>query len=115
MTDRVESSASPVPAGREGSTAGQVLVWAGIVAATVFIVAVVFFSGFFIGRSTDGADYPGRYHGGPGPGMMGPGMMGPGMMGPGMMGPNSPSTPGQMGPSPRVPIQPPPPTATPTP
>jgi hypothetical protein len=100
MTDRVESTTVAVR--REGGAAVQVLVWAGIAAATVFIVAVVFFSGFFIGRATDGAGFPGRHHGGPGSSMMGPGMMGPGMMGPGMMGPPS-----------GVPNPPPPPT-TPT-
>lgn len=97
LTDHVESPLTPVPARREGSTAVQLLVWAGIAAATVFIVAVVFFSGFFIGRSTDGAGFPGRHHGGPGSGMMGPAMMGPGMMGP-------------MGPTSRVPNPPPLPT-----
>ncbi|BBX05125.1 hypothetical protein [Mycolicibacterium moriokaense] len=112
MTEQVEPT--PGPARREGGAAVQVLVWAGIAAATVFIVAVVFFSGFFIGRATDGAGYPGRHHGGPGPGMMGPGMMGPGMMGPGT-GPMGPWPPGQMGPSSRVPNSPPPPTTTATP
>ena len=66
----------------------QVLAWVGIVAGVVFVVAVVFFSGFFIGRST-GHHYGGHHgywqHGqmtGPG-GMMGPGQTGPsGPMGP---------------------------------
>ncbi|MCV7302333.1 hypothetical protein H7J93_22170 [Mycobacterium barrassiae] len=98
--DRVESPLTPVPARREGSTAVQLLVWAGIAAATVFIVAVVFFSGFFIGRSTDGADFPGRHHGGPGE------------PGSGMMGPNSPWPHGPMGPTSRAP-NPPAPTPTP--
>ncbi|KUI33187.1 hypothetical protein AU196_12925 [Mycobacterium sp. IS-1742] len=53
--------------------------WVGIVAGVVFIVAVVFFSGFVLGRSSDGGGHRG---GGPGHGQMfhrdGPGpMMGP--------------------------------------
>ena len=97
----------------------QVLAWVGIIAGVVFVVAVIFFSGFWIGR-TSGHHY-GWHRGyyncgqmrpcqtGTGP-MMGPGgMMGPGQtsptttspMGPGgMMGPSttSPGGPGQMGP-----------------
>jgi hypothetical protein len=88
----------------------QILAWTGIAAAAVFIVAVVFFSGFFIGRSTVRDYHQDRWNEMPGPGMMGPGMMGPGMMGPGM-GPQ----PGQMGPSGQWdPGQPPTPTPTPT-
>lgn len=86
----------------------QVLAWTGIIAGAVFIVAVVFFSGFFIGRSTDGfGGDRGYHHGTPGHGMMGPGMMGPGMMGPsdqwgpGQMGPGGPSGPGQPTTTPR--------------
>lgn len=60
--------------------AGSILAWVGIVAGVVFIVAVVFFSGFFIGRSSSG-NFRDGYHQ---PGMM----MGPGQMGPGQMGPN---------------------------
>ncbi|MDX1881853.1 hypothetical protein SBI63_00615 [Mycolicibacterium sp. 120270] len=69
----------------------SILVWVGIVAGVVFIVAVVFFAGFFIGRSSAGG-WRGGYQQ---PGMMWPsqsgpyGQWGPGMMGPGgMMGPN---------------------------
>lgn len=68
----------------------QALAWVGIVAGVVFVVAVVFFSGFIIGRSSSG-----HYYGGNHPylhyGQLGP-MMGPGQLGPGgMMGPQ-PST-----------------------
>jgi len=85
----------------------RVLSWVGIVAGVVFIVAVVFFSGFALGRGSGG--YHGwhrGYHGQMGPGggmdgcpmmrnggtgsggMMGPGgMMDPEDMGPGMMRP----------------------------
>ena len=68
----------------------QILAWVGIVAGVVFIVAVVFFSGYFIGRSAHG-DFRGGYpHGMLGPSQTGPyGQMWPGMTGPGgMMGPN---------------------------
>jgi hypothetical protein len=85
----------------------SLLVWVGIVAGVVFVVAVVFFSGFFIGRSSggnfrlnhdrDGTVYPGMMY----PGQSGPyGPMGPGMMGPGgTWGPYGPWTPGQPSPT----------------
>jgi len=65
------------------------MAWVGIVAGVVFVVAVVFFSGFLLGWSSGGGD--GRCAGEMGPGgmtgqcpMMGPGGMGAGeMMGPG--------------------------------
>jgi hypothetical protein len=78
----------------------QAVAWVGIVAGVVFIVAVVFYSGFFVGKQ-----YDGRYRGGHGMyypggtmgpgGMMGPGgTMGPGgMMGPGMMRPGQQQSP----------------------
>jgi hypothetical protein len=101
MTDTPESSTERTGVDGERRTVNLVLAWTGIVAGAVFVVAVVFFSGFFIGRSTDdfGGDR-GYHHGIPGSGMMGPGMMGPGMMGPygpgsGQMGPNGPWGPGQ--------------------
>jgi hypothetical protein len=85
----------------------SVLVWVGIVAGVVFIVAVVFFAGFFIGRSSngnfgfhrgrDGGMYPGMMY----PGQVGPyGPMGPDMMGPGgTWGPYGPWTPSQPSPT----------------
>jgi hypothetical protein len=97
----------------------------GIVAGGVFIVAAVFFSGFFLRSSMGGhhmgpakmddccsqmksgdhmAQGPMMGPGGPKPsGQMTPGQMMPGMtMGPGMMGPNpqSPTTPPPSTPSP---------------
>jgi hypothetical protein len=78
----------------------SILVWLGIIAGVVFILAVVFFSGVFIGRNAD--DNPGRdsdhhemmeqmmEHMMQGGGMMGPGQMGPGQMGPGQQ--QSPTT-----------------------
>ncbi|MDT5370341.1 MAG: hypothetical protein QOC62_4772 [Mycobacterium sp.] len=79
----------------------QVLAWVGIVAGVVFVVAVVFFSGFFLGRhaGTPGYGHFGSHHGrgihvfhrgGPQP--MGPMARWPGgPMSP--MSPGSPSTP----------------------
>jgi hypothetical protein len=92
----------------------SVLAWVGIVAGVVFVVAVVFFSGFFIGRSSggnfrldrdrDGTVYPGTMY----PGQSGPyGPMGPGMMGPGgTWGPYGPWTPGQPSPTTTAPSTP---------
>lgn len=76
------------------SLLGQAVMWVGIVAGGLFVIVVIFFSGFFLGWSSGG-------HGGPdrdgcvrmGPGrMMGPGgMMGSGGM-PGPGGPSGPAT-----------------------
>jgi len=82
----------PRPGQGSPTVPNSILVWVGIVAGVVFIVAVVFFAGFFVGRSTSGG-WRGGYQQ---PGMMWPsqtgpsyGQMWPGMMGPGgMMGPN---------------------------
>ena len=106
----------PPPVGRSDpndrgpSRVLQVLAWVGIVAGVVFIVAVVFFSGFFLGRhaGTPGYSHFGSHHGrgihffhhgGPGPMARWPG----GPMGP--MGPMSPSSPG-VPPSPTTPPAP---------
>lgn len=83
----------------------QVAAWVAIVAGTLFIVATVFFAGFFMGRHSGhgGYGHGGGHHGmqggfggprmmppwGPGMGQMGPGM-GPGM---GQMGPEGPGGP----------------------
>ena len=94
------------PRGRPNTRLYQVLAWVGIVAGILFIVAVVFFSGFFAARATGGygwhrgdqsgqmgsggpmgAGCPMMQGGGMGPGMMSPGGM-PGM-GPGGMAPGS--------------------------
>lgn len=102
---RVFESPSPYGDGRRNRS-NSILVWVGIVAGVVFIVAVIFFSGFFIGRHSDG-NFRGGYHQ---PGMMGPSQMGPyGQMGPGMMGPG-----GMMGPSGPWPRQQMPTTTAPT-
>ena len=81
----------------------SILVWVGIVAGVVFIVAVIFFSGFFIGKSSFG-NFRGGYHQ---PGMMSPSQSGPyGQMWPGMMGPYGPTWPGQQPPTTTVPTTP---------
>jgi hypothetical protein len=97
MTDTPESSTERAALAGERPAVNHVLAWAGIVAAAVFIVSVLFFSGFFIGRSTGGFDgHHGYHHGTPGPGVMGPAMMGPqGSWGPGQMAPYGPWGPGQ--------------------
>lgn len=83
------------------SRLGQAAAWVGIIAGVVFIVAVILFSGFFLGLSSGG---PYSWHRGSNVGrdvscpMMGSGgMMGPGggMMGPGGMGPGGPTGPQQ--------------------
>ena len=87
----------------------QVLAWVGIVAGVLFIVAAIFFSGLFIGKTTGGYY---NWHRGYDAGQMQPGgSMGScpmkghgGMMGPGgKMGPGGEMGPGQMGPGERSP------------
>ena len=80
----------------------QILAGVGIVAGVVFIVAVIFFSGFFIGRNSHG-NFRGGYHQ---PGMIGPSQTGPyGQMWPGMMGPYG-QWPGQQPPTTTAPATP---------
>ena len=77
------------------SRLGQTAAWVGIVAGVVFVVAVIFFSGVMLGRSSDGfgwrhdggSDWPGG-RAGTCPMMSTGGMMRPGEMGP--MGPMGP-------------------------
>jgi len=96
----------PSPHDDRRDRSNSILVWVGIVAGVVGIVAVVFFSGFFIGRSSYG-NFRGGYHQ---PGMIGPSQSGPyGQSGPGMMGPG-----GMMGPSGQWPGQQTPTTTAPT-
>lgn len=109
MTDTAEHPTTPTltsgppPVSRDDrgpSGLLQVLAWVGIVAGVVFIIAVVFFSGFFLGRHSGSPGYGhwshhGRgvhvfHHGGMTP--MGPMSRWPGgPMSP--MSPGSPSTP----------------------
>ena len=114
MTEPPESTAEPAHMperathynGGEGpGRLGQVAAAVVIVAGVVFVVAVVFFTGFFLGGNWGGYGGPDGWHntgqmgagGKPGmcPMMDGGGMMGPGQMGSGgMMGPSSlPPTP----------------------
>ena len=89
----------------------QVLAWVGIIAGVLFIVAVIFFSGFVAGRAADG--YHGWHRGYQG-GQMGPDesmddcpMMRPGGVGPGgMMGPGGVGPGGMMGPGHPTPMPP---------
>ena len=87
MTETPESPTESIRPSRLSQAAAVV----GIVAGVVFIVAVVFYSGFFLGsRSAHPSSEPQVMHcdmGGPGMGGMGPG----GGMGP--MGPKGPSQP----------------------
>lgn len=107
MTQPTQPIAAPPPPYEDGpNRLTQTAAWVGIVAGAVFVVTVIFFSGFITARYHSGDGYgSGCYHGGPGmmdPGTIGPGgMMGPGgaygpgpMMGPGgLMGPwQQPST-----------------------
>jgi hypothetical protein len=104
MIDPSEKVPEPTAAAAPHRPVNQILAWTGIAAAAVFIVAVVFFSGFVIGRSTDRDYHHDRWNEMPGPGMMGPSMMGPGTgPQPGQMTPSGPWDPGQS------------PTGTPTP
>ncbi|MCV7310268.1 hypothetical protein [Mycobacterium paraffinicum] len=70
--------------------------WAlvGIAAGVVFIVAVIFFSGFFLGRASDGT-YGGHGVSNGGRDATCPMMGSGGGMGPGMMGPGGSMAPGQ--------------------
>ncbi|MGV0809498.1 hypothetical protein [Mycolicibacterium setense] len=92
------------PAENKPSRLMQALAWVGIAAGVVFIVAVVFGTGFFLGAHAGGDGHHHRGHdrggmmmfhrGGPdgGPGRMGPphGMMPGGPGGPGSFGPAGP-------------------------
>lgn len=72
----------PAPAPHRPNRLGQAAAWVGIVAGVVFIVAVVFFSGFILGKHSDGGHrghHPGMKHesgmmhrGGPPMGRFGP-------------------------------------------
>lgn len=77
MADPSETVPEPTAAAAQHRPVNQILAWTGIAAAAVFIVAVVFFSGFVIGRSTDREYHHDRWNEMPGPGMMGPEHDGP--------------------------------------
>lgn len=103
----IESTHTTDATGQGGATAqaihrhtllNQVLAWVGIVAGVLFIVAVVFVTGFLVARSGDGYGWHRGYQSGPGGPMGGscPMMQ----MGPGGMGPAGTGTGGMMGPKP---------------
>ena len=102
---RQSESVEPPPRYDRPDQVRSLLMWVAIVAGVVFIVAVVFFSGFFVGRSSSGYFGDNDDHDGAGRhGMMFPGQTGPyGPMGPGMMGPWGP---GQQWPTPTSPTAP---------
>lgn len=91
----------PVVSAHRDHRLHRALAWVGIVAGVVFIVAVIFFAGFALGRTSGyhgwhrgygpvGAGQSGRDGGCPmmrNGGMMGPGGMDPDDMRPGMMRP----------------------------
>lgn len=116
--------AAVAPTENKPSRLMQALAWVGIAAGTVFIVAVVFGTGFFLGaHSGDGYGHHHRgghdrggmmmfHRGGPdgGPGRMGPphGMMppwGPGP-GPGSFGPGGPGSGSERSETPATPAPP---------
>lgn len=79
----------------------QAVAWVGIAAGATFIVAVVFFSGFYLGKTSDGGHHGGPHHEAgmfhrEGPPMGPPHMFFPG--GPGEHGgPGGPGGPGERG------------------
>ncbi|OBB37317.1 hypothetical protein [Mycobacterium sp. 852002-51961_SCH5331710] len=92
MTEQSDSATNATPIVATGHRpVNQILAWAGVAAAVVFILAVVFFSGFVIGRGIDGGDHQRHWEQMHGNGMMAPGMMTPGMMTPGMTPPRRPA------------------------
>jgi hypothetical protein len=112
LDTEVPVAAPAPPAERRPNRLNQVAAWVAIVAGTLVILAVVFFSGFILGRHADGGPQHHRHHGhhmmfdrgGPmGPPPMPPGMhpggpSGPGeghrWPGPGNFGPGGPGGPG---------------------
>ncbi|MDP7736282.1 hypothetical protein [Mycobacterium paragordonae] len=99
-----EQSSHPVIADRH-SRVDHLWAIVSITAGVVFIVAVIFFSGFFLGRTTSGPYGMHQNSGGGGgstcPMMGSGGGMGPGMMGPGgSMEPRQPVTPSPSTPHP---------------
>jgi len=106
-TPRTSSESTTETAGQERpSRLSQAAAAVGIIAGVVFIVGVIFFSGFFLGSKSEQHRGPQVMHcemGGSGGGMGG--MMGPGGMGP--MGPKgSGPSPSSTSPSPPAPSTP---------
>ena len=110
MTQTPESRAASTVTGQpqdddrseRPSRLAQAAAWISIIAGVVFVIAVIFFSGFFLGWSSGG--HSGWHHGysrdGTCPMMGSDGMMGPdGVMGPGGMGPGGPMGPRQTPPT----------------
>jgi uncharacterized membrane protein YgcG len=56
-------AATPVVVHDRGGRLNVVAAWVGIVAGSVFVVAVIFFSGFVLGASVTGGHHGGHHHG----------------------------------------------------
>jgi hypothetical protein len=71
-TGPIETSATtaPVVVRDRGGRLNVVAAWVGIVAGSVFVVAVIFFSGFVLGASVTGGHEHGGHHHGHGQGQM---------------------------------------------
>ncbi|ULE34993.1 hypothetical protein [Mycobacterium sp. IDR2000157661] len=107
VTDPAATTPPPAPPAHvqtRGSRLTTVAAWVGIVAGVVFIVAVVFFSGFILGKNADGQRGGGHrgdhdsaffHRGGPPMFPMGPraDVMRPPSGAPGMQPPQSPQSP----------------------
>lgn len=101
VTSPIETPAAtaPVVVRDRGGRLNVVAAWVGIVAGSVFVVAVIFFSGFVLGASVAGGHHHGGHHHGHGEGQMERGGGGPRHGWPGgPAGPGFPGGPGGEGP-----------------
>ncbi len=87
--------ADPVIVERKPNRLYQAAAWVGIVAGTVFVVAMIFFSGFVLGKNVGGDGHFGRHGETSMFERQGPGMHRDGPDRPGMMWPGGPGGPGQ--------------------
>jgi len=117
MSENLDTTTDSVPVGpvvyeQRDRRLHRALAWVGIIAGVVFTIAVVFFSGFVLGRSSGYHGWHRGYQGQMGRdggcpmmrggSMMGPGGMDPDEMGPGMMRPGpASSVPSSTVPAPR--------------
>ncbi|GAT00303.1 hypothetical protein BA059_09290 [Mycolicibacterium sp. (ex Dasyatis americana)] len=93
---RIDTEPSSTAPPRQPNRVGQVAVWVGIVAGVVFIIAVVFFSGFYTASYTTNRYWDQGYRHsqgqqGPGCTMSPGGMMGPGQQSPVSVPPGAPN------------------------
>jgi hypothetical protein len=99
MTQTPESRTEPTTVTEQPRYDDRLLAWIGIIAGVVFVVAVIFFSGFFLGSSSD--SHYGWHRGYYGDRDSSCPMMGHG----GMMGPGGPMAP-QQSPTTKAPTTP---------